>query len=103
MGKLKSMGSRIGSLAPRVRAAPKVAESFYTSPEWRSLIAKIKRARGNFCQRCGSTHRVIGDHIIERKDGGADLDENNIELLCFTHHQQKTAQARKRRALGQAG
>lgn len=103
MVRLKCMAQRVGVLAPRVRAAPKVAEAFYTSPEWRKLVAKIKRERGNWCQRCGSTQRVIGDHIIERKDGGDDLDENNVELLCFTHHQQKTAEARTRRARGQAG
>jgi 5-methylcytosine-specific restriction endonuclease McrA len=44
---------------------------------------------------------VIADHIVERKDGGADLDPNNIELLCHAHHQKKTALARARRARGQ--
>jgi 5-methylcytosine-specific restriction enzyme A len=102
MGKLKAMDSRLAPMPAKVKAAPKVAESFYQSGAWRSLVARLKRERGNWCQRCGSTERVIADHIVERKDGGADLDETNIELLCHRHHQQKTAQARARRARGQA-
>src|SRR5438128_1107371 len=99
MAKLRAAPSRIGTLAPRVAVPPKTAEPFYQSGAWRSLVASIKRERGNRCQRpgCMSSHRVIADHIVERKDGGADLDASNIELLCFTHHQQKTAAARQAR------
>lgn len=102
MGKLTN--ARLGprATAPLLRLPPKVAESFYSSKEWRQLVARIKRERGKWCQRCGSTHRVIGDHIVERRDGGADLDASNIELLCFGCHQRKTAAARARRARGQA-
>lgn len=103
MGKLKALGSRLGGMPAKVKAAPKVAEGFYSSPEWRGLVADIKRARGNRCERAGCptpTHRIIADHIVERKDGGADLDASNVELLCFTHHQQKTAAARAARAQG---
>ncbi|MBW8911012.1 MAG: HNH endonuclease [Sphingomonas sp.] len=84
MGKLTGMPSRLGGLAPKVSAMPKVAESFYQSTEWRRLVASIKRQRGNWCERCGSTNRVIADHIHERRDGGADLDPSNIELLWRT-------------------
>lgn len=103
MGRLKALGSRVGSMPGKVQAAPKVAEGFYSSPAWRGLVADIKRARGARCQRAGCstpTHRIIADHIVERKDGGADLDANNIELLCFGHHQEKTARARAARAQG---
>ncbi|MCB5173666.1 HNH endonuclease [Microvirga sp. SM9] len=89
-------------MPPRLKAPPKSVDPFYTSPEWRELVARLKRERGAYCRRCGSTDRIIADHIIERKDGGADLDPNNIELLCHAHHQKKTAQARARRARGQA-
>ncbi|WP_262027135.1 HNH endonuclease [Microvirga sp. Mcv34] len=102
MGKLTNIKPRLSSTPPRLKSPPKIVEEFYSSPEWRALVKRIKAKRGNFCQRCGSSDRVIADHIIERKDGGADLDENNIELLCHTHHQKKTAQARARRARGQA-
>lgn len=86
----------------RVRPAPKVAARFYASREWRELVARLKRERGGCCARCGSSNRVIGDHIVELKDGGAPLDPANIELLCQAHHNAKTAQARHRRVLGEA-
>lgn len=103
MGKLTALKPRLGGLVGKVRVAPKVAEGFYQSPEWRSLVARIKRERGAWCERCGSSERVIADHIVERKDGGADLDPANIELLCAKHHAAKTAQARARRARGLEG
>ena len=90
----------LGSPPPRLRSTPKVALAFYQSKEWRALVARIKRERGCYCQRCGSTHRVIGDHIVELRDGGAPLDPSNIELLCQEHHNGKTAEARSRRAQG---
>ena len=101
MGRLKAMAPRLAAQPPRLKPPPKQAELFYQSKEWRALVARLKRERGPWCERCGSTHRVIGDHIIERKDGGAPLDPNNVELLCFTHHQRKTAKARAERARGQ--
>lgn len=94
------MPSRLASLPLRVSTPPKRAESFYQSKEWRVLCAEVKRERGKACQRCGSTDRVVADHIIERKDGGADLDKGNIELLCHAHHAEKTALARGQRAKG---
>lgn len=100
MGKLKALQPRLGGGAAKLKAAPKVAELFYQSREWRALVARVKRARGAWCERCGSSDRVIADHIVERKDGGADLDETNIELLCAAHHNAKTAEARARRAKG---
>lgn len=102
MGKLRAAAPRVATMVPRVGMAPKVAESFYQSKEWRDLVRSIRRERGYRCQRpgCRSTERIIADHIVERKDGGAPLDRRNIELLCFTHHQQKTAAARRSRAGG---
>lgn len=103
MGRLKAMGSRVGAMPSKVKPAPKQVEGFYSSSAWRGLVSDIKQERGARCERVGCptpTHRVIADHIVERKDGGADLDPRNIELLCFTHHQQKTAQARAARAQG---
>ncbi|WP_206185850.1 HNH endonuclease [Sphingosinicella sp. BN140058] len=103
MGRLTAFGGRLQPLAPKVKAPIKVVEPFYQSKAWRELVARIKRERGNHCERCGSTKRVIADHKQERKDGGADLDPANIELLCFDHHQRKTAKARAARALGGQG
>jgi hypothetical protein len=98
MGKLTAMPPRLGAMPAKVGAAPKIAEAFYQSRAWRSLIAAIKRERGNWCERCGSSNRVIGDHVVERKDGGAELDPANVELLCQACHNVKTAAERAARA-----
>lgn len=102
MGRLTALPPRLRALPPRIKAMPKQAESFYTSPEWRGLMRSIKAKRGNWCQVCGSGGRIYGDHIIELKDGGAKLDENNVRLLCHGCHQRKTAEARAARAAGRA-
>lgn len=104
MGKhrLKSLPPMLAPMPPRLKPMPKVADSFYQSAAWRVLAGQIKRERGGFCERCGSAHRVIADHIVERRDGGADLDRANIELLCQACHNRKTAAARARRASGTA-
>jgi 5-methylcytosine-specific restriction endonuclease McrA len=98
MPRLRALPAAIPSLGPQLLPPPKLADRFYASPEWRALVARLKRERGPFCQRCGSSHRVIGDHVIELKDGGAPLDPSNVELLCQAHHNAKTAAARARRA-----
>ncbi|RDS78547.1 HNH endonuclease [Alteriqipengyuania lutimaris] len=88
-------------LAPpkaKLRALPKRAERFYQSPEWRGLMRKIKTERGAFCERCGAGGRIIGDHIVERKDGGAELDPANVMLMCWPCHNAKTARVRAERA-----
>jgi hypothetical protein len=100
MGRLTAMPARLGAMPAKIRAAPKVAEGFYQSAEWRALVRRIKATRGAWCERCGSGHRVIADHVVERKDGGAELDEANIELLCAACHNRKTARARAKRSGG---
>ncbi|WP_188260713.1 HNH endonuclease signature motif containing protein [Azospirillum tabaci] len=121
------MGRRLSCLPPRVAKLdvsvaalpPKEADRFYLSIEWRKLVASLIRTRGRRCERCGKTHeddggsvKLIGDHKVERKDGGAELDPANIELLCARAggngrpradggrggcHAAKTAQARAQR------
>lgn len=103
MGRLRAMPARLAAPPPRVASAPKVADDLYGSREWRALVAQIKRERGAFCQRCGSGGRLIGDHVVELRDGGAPLDPDNVELLCAARcHPAKTAAARRKRAMGQA-
>lgn len=97
----RALPPRYAALPPRVAPAPKVADRFYSSPEWRALLAEIKLERGRYCERCGSKHRVIGDHRVELKDGGAPLDPSNVELMCQACHNRKTAEARARRARGE--
>lgn len=98
MARLAALGSRIRTLSPRVATPGKRADAFYLSREWRALVRRIKAERGPYCERCGSRHRVAGDHVVEIKDGGAALDPGNVELLCQGCHNGKTARARARRA-----
>ncbi|MEM7301906.1 MAG: HNH endonuclease signature motif containing protein [Pseudomonadota bacterium] len=99
---LRAVASRLATVPTRLRVPPKKAERFYQSKEWRALVARVNRERGSRCQvpGCGSTKRVIADHIIERKDGGAELDPANIQLLCQSCHNAKTAKAKRARVSG---
>lgn len=100
MGRLKALKPRVGGAGRRIMPLPKRAERFYQSAEWRALVKAIKRERGAFCERCGAGGRIIGDHIVERKDGGAELDRTNIMLMCWPCHNAKTARERAKRVAG---
>lgn len=99
MAPLRTIRPRLQAVEPRrVAPPPKVADSFYTSPEWRALRASIVKQRGWRCQKCGRTHgQIYADHIEELKDGGAPLDPANVQLLCHPCHQSKSAAEKKRR------
>lgn len=67
----------------------KRADPFYLSRPWRSLVENLISARGRRCENCGKTREadggrvmLIGDHIVERRDGGDDLNPANVQLLC---------------------
>lgn len=80
------------------RPAPKRADPFYLTPEWRKLMGEIIAERGRRCEECGRTRtRIFGDHIIEMQDGGALLDRRNIRCLCGSCHSAKTAASRAKR------
>jgi len=96
---LRTLGGRVGvSLPGKVAPMRKRADPFYESPEWK---AAVRTWRARWCKVCGSTKRLVLDHIVERKDGGSDLDPANLQTLCHACHQRKTADARARRATGQ--
>lgn len=82
-----------------VKPPPKKGDAIYDDPEWRRLRDQVRREAGGRCQRegCPARGRYV-DHIIEIKDGGPPLDRSNLELLCPSHHQIKTAAARAERA-----
>jgi len=108
MAKLRTLGPTTAPI--RMASAhplPKQAEAFYQSDAWRKLRADLIRQRGRRCETCGKTHeldgtpvKLIGDHVIERKDGGADLDPRNVRLVCQACHNVKTAKARAERLRG---
>ncbi len=105
MGRLKAVVPRLGRAAPKLRAAPKVAEGFYSSAAWRALVAARKLDSDYFAalRRTKPGERLILDHIRERKDGGDDLEPTNTQWLTHSEHQVKTAAARARRACRQGG
>jgi 5-methylcytosine-specific restriction protein A len=101
----------LAPLVPRLKRIvpylPKITEDFYRSPEWHRLMGQIRKQRGNRCEVCGlqggrpgddgKPVRILGDHIVERKDGGAELDPANVMLLCLPCHNRKTAREKARR------
>jgi hypothetical protein len=97
--KLTGRKPRLAARPARLAAAPKKALPFYLKPEWRALVARLIVMRGRKCEKCGAEGvRIYGDHVVELKDGGAELDANNVELLCSPCHGKKTARAKVERA-----
>ena len=95
---LQALQPRVG-LANLQTAAlpPKVADPFYSSPEWIALRNRVRHEAGGRCQvsGCGrAERRMFVDHIVELKDGGAPLERANVWLLCPSHHSQKTVAER---------
>lgn len=100
MAQLRGLPSRFGRTPRRVASLPKKADRFYNSIEWRKLVKRLKNERGAYCQRCGAGGRgvrIIGDHVHEIRDGGEKLDVGNIELLCASCHNVKTAREKAAR------
>lgn len=96
MGRLTNLKPALACLDVRTALPPpKVADDFYSSPEWRKLIGQIIRERGRACEVCGSRDgRIYGDHIKELRDGGAPLDPSNVQLMCASCHGLKTHKAK---------
>ena len=91
-------GMRIGR--GTLRVPEKTADPFYLSPEYRAWRTTVVARAGGVCQwpGCGrAERRMFADHIVERRDGGADLDPANGQCLCGSHHTLKTAAARAAR------
>jgi 5-methylcytosine-specific restriction enzyme A len=88
--------------------APKRADLELLTPEhraWRKLVITRAGGRcewiedGRRCKRCEADGvTLFADHKIERRDGGAMLDDpHNGMALCGKHHTEKTVRARARR------
>ena len=86
-----------------VRSPPKAALPFYHSPEWLALRRRVIALRGAWCEACGRAGRLHLDHVVEMRDGGAMLDEGNVQLLCQPCHNRKTEREKARRVAGGAG
>lgn len=75
-------------------------DQFYSTTAWRAMRSAYI-AKYPLCRMCAEAGRVVAadvvDHIVERKDGGADLDPRNLQSLCHACHNDKTQQERRRR------
>jgi 5-methylcytosine-specific restriction protein A len=77
--------------------ANKEIAAFYWSPIWRKT-AKAHKAANPLCVKCKEEGRIKGaevtDHITPIEDGGARLDWNNLQSLCHSCHNSKSASER---------
>ncbi|MER8941342.1 HNH endonuclease [Mesorhizobium sp. M0915] len=110
--KLRTLAQRLRpSLRVKVSVPDKKAEPFYLTPAWRALVDDLMQHRFGGrdkaqCEdrECRQPHRrgirLFGDHIVERKDGGTELDPANVMFRCGSCHTRKTAVERSRRQRG---
>ena len=67
--------------------------SFYRKSPWRKL-RKVVLNKNPLCVICLEegivTQADVVDHIVPIKQGGAKLDETNLQGLCHKHHNKKT-------------
>jgi len=66
----------------------------YQSAKWRAVRAALLRAHP-VCQLCAARGLLVPakvvDHVLPIKDGGARYDESNLECICTSCHNAKTA------------
>ena len=70
------------------------SKRFYNSSEWK-LLRRQKLAFNPLCERCEREGRLtpatVVDHILPIKEGGPCLDIKNLQSLCKSCHDSKTA------------
>lgn len=75
-------------------------DQFYATRAWRNCRTSYIK-HNPLCVSCESFGRIRPgvdvDHIIERKDGGADYDWANLQTLCKSCHSTKTIAERRKR------
>jgi 5-methylcytosine-specific restriction protein A len=100
MGRLKGLPSRLSRPLPRLAPPAKTADPFYLSAEWKRLVARRKLDPDYYeaRRRAKPGERVILDHIVERRDGGVELDPANTQWLTMGEHNAKTAREKAKRA-----
>ncbi len=94
----------MGRLGAVLAALPKTADQFYQSEEWLALRRqRMRDADYHAAKARAGGGRVILDHVVERRDGGAELDPANTQWLTMAEHQAKTARVRAERAARRGG
>ncbi len=66
----------------------------YDSPEWKAMSKRV-RTEEPICSvdGCSKPSRAA-DHILPVRLGGGFLDRANLQGLCWSHHQSKSAKER---------
>lgn len=71
--------------------------AFYRSASWRSVRAAFLREQP-LCAACEGNGHVVAakvvDHVRPIKRGGARFDESNLQALCVSCHNRKSARER---------
>ena len=69
------------------------AQRFYCSKEWRQKRLEFL-TQNPLCQECRRRGRLVKavavDHIVPIKQGGALLDDGNLQALCVSCHSAKS-------------
>ena len=71
------------------------SNKFYHSKQWKE-IRNIQLRQSPLCISCSLPAKVV-DHIVEIKDGGEKLLLDNLQSMCISCHNIKTASVKKHR------
>lgn len=63
-------------------------DRFYSTARWQR-VRNWHLASNPLCIKCGQLGQIV-DHILPRRDGGAELDPDNLQTLCRQCHATKT-------------
>lgn len=100
---LRMLGTKVRPSA-RAKVRPqKHGDVHYQTISHRAWASAVIARDGGRCQwpgceRRAPEHRVVADHIVELKDGGAPFDLANGRCLCVQHNTAKGLRARAARA-----
>lgn len=73
-------------------------DKFYHSREWKR-VRGLQLYKHPLCSVCSHPATIV-DHIVEIKDGGAKLSLSNLQSLCISCHNTKTADQKQHRVGG---
>ena len=77
------------------------SRKIYTSSRWKKVRELKMKECGGLCVMCREAGLIVKadvvDHIVELKDGGCAYCMDNLQCLCHSCHNKKTAKAREGR------
>lgn len=81
-----------------------ISRPFYKSKAWRKCRAGYIKSVGGLCERCLKEGKIKKGYIVHHKkylteqtinDPDVSLNWDNLEYICFDHHQQEHFQKEK--------